>query len=48
MGYTKELPIERWYREARLWRIYDGTDEIQRMIIARNLLKGHVKIGDFS
>ncbi|WP_368985521.1 acyl-CoA dehydrogenase family protein [Caldifermentibacillus hisashii] len=47
MGYTKELPIERWYREARLWRIYDGTDEIQRMIIARNLLKGHVHIGDF-
>lgn len=47
MGYTKELPIERWYREARLWRIYDGTDEIQRMIIARNLLKGHVKIGQF-
>ena len=47
MGYTKELPIERWYREARLWRIYDGTDEIQRMIISRNLLKGHVHIGDF-
>ncbi|ASV69872.1 acyl-CoA dehydrogenase family protein [Cytobacillus sp. FSL W7-1323] len=45
MGYTRELPIERWYREARLWRIYDGTDEIQRMIISRNLLKGHVKIG---
>jgi acyl-CoA dehydrogenase len=47
MGYTKELPIERWYREARLWRIYDGTDEIQRMIIARNLLKEHVKIGQY-
>ncbi|MFC7392884.1 acyl-CoA dehydrogenase family protein [Scopulibacillus cellulosilyticus] len=47
LGYTKELPIERWYREARLWRIYDGTDEIQRMIIARNLLKGHVKLGDY-
>ncbi|SFB22436.1 acyl-CoA dehydrogenase [Lentibacillus halodurans] len=47
MGYTRELPIERWYREARLWRIYDGTDEIQRMIIARNLLKGHVKVGQF-
>ncbi|WP_075035637.1 acyl-CoA dehydrogenase family protein [Halobacillus dabanensis] len=45
MGYTRELPIERWYREARLWRIYDGTDEIQRLIISRNLLKGHVKIG---
>ncbi|MEW9677453.1 acyl-CoA dehydrogenase family protein [Lentibacillus sp. L22] len=47
MGYTKELPIERWYREARLWRIYDGTDEIQRLIIARNLLKGNVKLGQF-
>lgn len=47
MGYTRELPIERWYREARLWRIYDGTDEIQRMIIARNLIKGHVKIGQY-
>ncbi|WP_028781822.1 acyl-CoA dehydrogenase family protein [Thalassobacillus devorans] len=45
MGYTRELPIERWYREARLWRIYDGTDEIQRLIISRNLLKGHVKVG---
>ena len=47
MGYTRELPIERWYREARLWRIYDGTDEIQRMIISRNLLKGHVKVGQY-
>lgn len=47
MGYTKELPIERWYREARLWRIYDGTDEIQRMIISRNLIKRHVKLGQF-
>ncbi|MDM5284326.1 acyl-CoA dehydrogenase family protein [Peribacillus castrilensis] len=47
MGYTRELPIERWYREARLWRIYDGTDEIQRMIISRSLLKGHAKLGQF-
>jgi acyl-CoA dehydrogenase len=46
MGYTKELPIERWYRELRVFRIFDGTDEIQRFIIARNLLKGHVKLGD--
>jgi acyl-CoA dehydrogenase len=46
MGYTKELPIERWYREMRLFRIFDGTDEIQRFIIARNLIKGHVKLGD--
>ena len=45
MGYTKELPIERWYRELRLLRIYEGTDEIQRRTIARNLLKGHVALG---
>ncbi len=45
MGYTKELPIERWYRELRLLRIYEGTDEIQRRTIARNLLKGHVRLG---
>ncbi|MQA62218.1 MAG: acyl-CoA dehydrogenase [Actinophytocola sp.] len=43
MGYTRELPIERWYRELRVARIYEGTDEIQRRTIARNLLKGHVK-----
>jgi acyl-CoA dehydrogenase len=46
MGYTKELPIERWYRELRLFRIFEGTDEIQHYIIARNLLRGHVKVGE--
>lgn len=46
MGYTKELPIERWYRELRLTRIFEGTDEIQRRTIARNLLKGHEKVGE--
>jgi acyl-CoA dehydrogenase len=46
MGYTKELPIERWYRLVRLYRIFEGTDEIQRYIISRNLLKGHVKQGE--
>jgi len=45
MGYTRELPIERWYRELRLLRIYEGTDEIQRQSIARNVLKGNVVIG---
>ena len=44
MGYTRELPIERWYRELRLLRIYEGTDEIQRRTIARNLLRGHASV----
>lgn len=41
MGYTRELPIERWYRELRVLRIYEGADEIQRQTIARNLLRGY-------
>ncbi|MFR9727581.1 acyl-CoA dehydrogenase family protein [Saccharopolyspora sp. MS10] len=44
MGYTRELPIERWYRDIRLLRIFEGTDEIQRRTIARNLLKGHASV----
>jgi acyl-CoA dehydrogenase len=45
MGYTRELPIERWYREFRLWRIFEGTDEMQRLIISRDLLRGYRKPG---
>ena len=45
IGYTKEMPIERVMRDVRVYRIYEGTDEIQRRSIARNLLKGHVKLG---
>ncbi len=39
MGYMKELPIERAYRDARILRIYEGTSEIQRSIIAEDLLR---------
>jgi alkylation response protein AidB-like acyl-CoA dehydrogenase len=39
MGYMRELPIERMYREARFYRIVEGTSEIQRMIIAKELLQ---------
>ncbi len=37
MGYSKELPLERYYRDAKITEIYEGTSEIQRMVIARNL-----------
>lgn len=40
MGYMKELDIERMYRDARILRIYEGTSEVQRMIIAADLLAG--------
>ncbi len=39
-GVSKELPLERWYREARIRRIGEGTSEVHRFVIARNLLRG--------
>jgi acyl-CoA dehydrogenase len=39
MGFCKELPIERYYRDARIYRIFDGTSEIHRMSLARSLGK---------
>jgi acyl-CoA dehydrogenase len=39
MGYMKDFPVERFYRDLRLYRIYEGTSEIQRMVIARDLTK---------
>ena len=39
MGYMRELPVERYYRDAKLMEIGEGTSEIQRIVIARQLLK---------
>ena len=39
MGFTKEMPLERIYRDSRVTRIYDGTSEIHRMLIARSVIK---------
>jgi alkylation response protein AidB-like acyl-CoA dehydrogenase len=38
-GYTKEFPVERYYRDAKITEIYEGTSEIQRLVIARQILK---------
>ncbi|HEX2059322.1 MAG TPA: acyl-CoA dehydrogenase family protein, partial [Thermoanaerobaculia bacterium] len=37
-GYTKEFPVERYYRDAKITEIYEGTSEIQRIVIARSIL----------
>jgi alkylation response protein AidB-like acyl-CoA dehydrogenase len=39
MGYSKELPVERYFRDARITEIYEGTSEIQRLVIARSVLR---------
>jgi alkylation response protein AidB-like acyl-CoA dehydrogenase len=43
-GYTKEFPVERYYRDAKITEIYEGTSEIQRLVIARQIL-GHRRAG---
>jgi alkylation response protein AidB-like acyl-CoA dehydrogenase len=38
-GYTNEFPVERYLRDVRVTTIYEGTSEIQRFVIARNVLR---------
>ncbi|NOR66304.1 MAG: acyl-CoA dehydrogenase, partial [Woeseiaceae bacterium] len=38
-GFTKEYPVERYYRDARVFTIYEGTSEIQRIVISNQILK---------
>ena len=38
-GYVKEYPVERFMRDAKITQIYEGTQEVQRLVIAREMLK---------
>lgn len=44
MGFSRELPMERYYRDARILRIFEGTTEIQKMIIGRHVIKINGKV----
>ena len=39
-GYTRDFPVERMMRDAKITQIYEGTNQINRMVIARQLLRG--------
>ena len=42
-GYVREYPVERWHRDAKIYTIFEGTSEIQRLVIARNISGIHIK-----
>lgn len=46
MGFSKDLPIERYYRDARVYRIFDGASEIHRGVVAKRLIKGGKSLYD--
>ena len=45
-GYCRDLPIERYYRDARIYRIYDGTSEIHRAVLAKQMMRGDSSVYD--
>ena len=43
-GYVRDYPVERMMRDAKITQIYEGTNQIQRMVMARQLLKGCISL----
>jgi alkylation response protein AidB-like acyl-CoA dehydrogenase len=41
-GYVREYPVERWHRDAKIYTIFEGTSEIQRLVIARAISGVHI------
>jgi len=42
-GYVREYPVERWHRDSKIYTIFEGTSEIQRLIIARAISGVHIR-----
>ena len=42
-GYVREYPVERWHRDSKIFTIFEGTSEIQQLIIARAISGIHIK-----
>ena len=42
-GYTREYPVERWHRDSKIYTIFEGTSEIQRLVIARAISGIHIQ-----
>jgi alkylation response protein AidB-like acyl-CoA dehydrogenase len=42
-GYVREYPVERWHRDSKIYTIFEGTSEIQRLIIARAISGVHIQ-----
>ena len=42
-GYVREYPVERWHRDSKIYTIFEGTSEIQRLVIARSISGVHIR-----
>ena len=42
-GYVRDHPVQRWYRDAKIYTIFEGTSEIQRLVVSRAISGVHVR-----